>query len=242
MFWKQKYKYLNIDNLVFNTTGKTKVLFIFPHPDDEVMLAGGLIHALAKDQRFEIKVLTATVGEKGTEKWKLPPQELGKARKQEFINCLKVLGTDSYEIWNMGDGELRTKEVELQQKLTSYFAEFSPNLVVTYEKYGVYGHPDHIALSKAVTAVHQKSGQSFSLLYATIPGKLLKHIGMPTHMADSKEIFPTEPELKFFLGKSVWTKFKASRQHRSQNLMGGIKVMFWPLMRGYEYYTTNYPK
>jgi len=47
--------------------GIKNVLFIYPHPDDEAMSAGGLITKMSRDPEFTTYVVDITKGEHGDE-------------------------------------------------------------------------------------------------------------------------------------------------------------------------------
>ncbi len=81
--------------------GKTRLLVIAPHPDDEVLVAGGLIQRVLKNGG-QVKVIYLTNGDGSREtvitenkKIDLNPAEfitLGEKRMQEAINADRVLG------------------------------------------------------------------------------------------------------------------------------------------------------
>ncbi len=62
------------------------ILVVSPHPDDEVLGAGGLIHCAAQAGR-QVAVVSITDGEAAYSDW----QELAKIRRREVRDALNVL-------------------------------------------------------------------------------------------------------------------------------------------------------
>ncbi len=90
---------------------KTRLLVIAPHPDDETIMAGGLIQrVLAKDGRVRIIFLTSGDGSRGTvvqdtRKVDLNPAEfiaLGEQRIQEAFKAVEILGIKRSETFFLG--------------------------------------------------------------------------------------------------------------------------------------------
>jgi LmbE family N-acetylglucosaminyl deacetylase len=68
------------------------LLFIVPHPDDEVLGCGGLI-AEASDRDLDVRVVYLTDGaasHRGSPTW--PPDRLARTRRAEALSALTVLG------------------------------------------------------------------------------------------------------------------------------------------------------
>lgn len=230
-------KSLNLREYIGKTDFKT--LVIYPHPDDETMSAGGLIQEL---KRFGgVKVITVTKGEFGTELLNLPPDALAKVRNQEFIEAMKSLKVSDYEVWDFVDGTLSNKLSDLKIELESTISSYKPDLIVTYERSGVYGHPDHIALSKVVSEIKQENN-SFKVLYSTLPEKILKKIRLPSSINGvpipefQKQM---APQYKFFVANKNFAKFSAAKKYKSQNLAHTVPLEVLALVNLFEYYTTK---
>ena len=71
-----------------------KVLVLAPHPDDEILLAGGLIYYIRK--QFDVRVAFLTNGDSN--------RKLGGKRIQEAIDSLNVLGVKENRIEFLGYG------------------------------------------------------------------------------------------------------------------------------------------
>jgi LmbE family N-acetylglucosaminyl deacetylase len=132
-----------------------KLLCILAHPDDESLGLGGILARYAAEG-VETYLVTATRGERG---WFGPPEEnpgpseLGVIREGELRDAAKVLGLREVNILDYHDGELHmADQTLLTQKLVEHIRRIRPDVVVTFDQNGVYGHPDHIAVTRAATA------------------------------------------------------------------------------------------
>ena len=148
-----------------------KVLLVHAHPDDESLFTGHVIADRAQSGA-EVMVLTLTRGERGRVKLEdLKPLEgnlasMGEFRTNELRNALAALGeikhkfagTRAYLDSGMRLNSLgkpvkprRTDEMALSSVSTAVVAddiyqvlkEFKPDAVITYNRKGGFGHPDH---------------------------------------------------------------------------------------------------
>jgi LmbE family N-acetylglucosaminyl deacetylase len=136
-------------------TTNLKLLFVLAHPDDETLGNGGTIARYA-DEGIETHLVTATGGEKG---WfgdpdQYPgPQELARIRESELNNAAKILGLASVSLLGYEDGDLANASTpEVVGKIVSHIRRVRPQVVVTFDQNGLYGHPDHIAITQYTTA------------------------------------------------------------------------------------------
>jgi LmbE family N-acetylglucosaminyl deacetylase len=132
-----------------------KLLCVLAHPDDESLGLGGIL-AKYKAEGVETYLITATRGEMG---WFGPPEEnpgpeeLGRIREGELKDAAKVLGLREVNILDYHDGDLdKADQGRLTQQIVGHIRRIRPDVVVTFDQNGVYGHPDHIAATKAATA------------------------------------------------------------------------------------------
>lgn len=226
----------------------SKVLFIFPHPDDETFAAGGLINKLSKDKRFEVHVVAATYGEKGTELVDKPPQELAPIRKQEFEKAVTSLGADVHGVWDFPDGNLEAHEQNLRQKLVEYINKEQITTVITFERTGLYSHPDHIKLAEIVHEITE--GEiNLQAFYVSLPENIRKRLELPKQITlDGQDIpldslTPDEPEAKIAVFSSMLARLRAARAYKSQNVPRGLQLLgFVSVFAAYEYYSTVWDK
>jgi len=124
-----------------------RALVVFPHPDDEVFMAGGLIQRLI-DLGYKIEVICLTQGGRGKNHkngWRR--DRFKRMRRVEFELAMIELGVVRYQIWDFVDGGLRNKG-GWKIKLGEVLKRINPNLVISYGPGGVTGHLDHIAVGK----------------------------------------------------------------------------------------------
>lgn len=157
-----------------------RLLFVHAHPDDET-LATGLTMASAVSRGHDVHVLTCTLGEEGEvippELAYLAADRtdaLGPWRREELRAAMAVLGVQHrvlgedpgnglrsrYRDSGMAgtlsadepDAFVRADPGEAAALVAAAVAEVSPDLVVTYDEHGGYGHPDHIQTHRVTLA------------------------------------------------------------------------------------------
>jgi LmbE family N-acetylglucosaminyl deacetylase len=114
------------------------ILVVSPHPDDEVLGAGGLIRAAASAGR-DVTVLSVTDGEAAYADW----PDLGKTRCEEVREALRVLAPRKVTNHSLRipDGCVARHQAILFAALDRYLSQRTL-LVAPYER---DGHPDHDA-------------------------------------------------------------------------------------------------
>lgn len=136
------------------------ILAVFAHPDDETVLAGGLLAILAK-LGHSVNYLSCTRGEGG--EVGDPPvgfqQELGKFRELELRNAVEKLGGKSLTILNfvdpvMGGNDELFSFTDDQDLLRAFISkplsEKKIDIVISHGSNGEYGHPGHLTVFEAV--------------------------------------------------------------------------------------------
>jgi LmbE family N-acetylglucosaminyl deacetylase len=122
------------------------ILTVSPHPDDEVLGAGGLIR-MWSERGHRVSVLSVTDGEAAYPDWR----DLDVVRWGELDQALATLSSRPVRAVRLGlpDGQVRTKMPELLDALRR-LCEPRPTLVAPFE---ADGHPDHEAVAWACFAV-----------------------------------------------------------------------------------------
>ena len=152
-----------------------KILYIFPHPDDESFGPAGAINQQVRGGD-EIYLLTLTRG--GATKARfmlgLSIEEMGAVRFQEMQRVKETLGIKEMIILDYEDGGLaKLHPAQLQSLVAKWILRIKPNIVVTYPIHGGSGHHDHIALHSAVRNVYHRlqPGSAFlkRLAFFTLP-------------------------------------------------------------------------
>jgi LmbE family N-acetylglucosaminyl deacetylase len=136
-------------------TNPRKLMLILAHPDDESLGNGGVIARYAAEG-IETYLVTATRGESGwfgAEDENPGPDALGRIREKELRAAAKVLGLKEVSLLDYRDGELNQADpAEIIAKIVAHVRRVQPDVVVTFDQNGLYGHPDHIAICQFATA------------------------------------------------------------------------------------------
>lgn len=130
---------------------KLKLMCVLAHPDDEAMGFGGTLAYYAAEG-VETYVVTATRGERG---WQGPAEQnpglegLGKIREGELRAAAEKLKLTELILLNYIDGELDAVDsLDATRQIAGYIRHVKPQVVLTFDPFGAYGHPDHIAISQ----------------------------------------------------------------------------------------------
>jgi len=176
-------------------SAQKRLLFAFGHPDDEANLAGSTI-AKYSAEGAAVLVVIATRGEEG----EIVPgshataETLGVVREAELRASIAVLRA-SLALFDYRDSGMpgtpttagprafvQAPEDEVVGKLTTLMRLHKPQVVVTFDENGGYGHPDHITISKTTTRAFHASGNTHYVdpeaLPAWTPSKLY-YMGIP---------------------------------------------------------------
>lgn len=189
-----------------------------PHPDDEAIFCGGLLHKLAT-AHVPTRVITMTVGEKSTLRYGLKPTDnLAQVRQKELGLALTILGINDFHIYHYPDGKLEEIGEKIKKTIRANIHEFHPTIIATLEPDGIYGHPDHIALSEFTKRVVRRPTR---LLYITVSPSY--HLPKSASwMAKKAVIKPIKPNVELRLRLSdTLAKLKALRAHNTQ-FMGPV--------------------
>jgi LmbE family N-acetylglucosaminyl deacetylase len=135
-------------------TSKT-ILAVLAHPDDETLGFGGTLARYA-DLGIETYLLCATRGQRG---WFGPPDDypgpdaLGLIREAELRQAAQILNLRSVQLLDYLDGDLdQADPTTIIRQIAATIRRIRPQVVLTFDPYGVYGHPDHIAIAQFTTA------------------------------------------------------------------------------------------
>lgn len=128
-----------------------KILYIFPHPDDESF---GPAHAMAKQRRegHEVYLLTLTKGgaTKQRFKYNYSIEEMGEVRRKEMLDVAKVLNLSELKVLDLPDSGLKEMDPrEIENIIRKEIERLKPDVIVTYAVHGISGFHDHL-ISHAV--------------------------------------------------------------------------------------------
>lgn len=142
-----------------------RLLACFAHPDDEAFPVGGVLAQNVEGGRC-VRLITTTLGEEGDirQEGAATKETLGEVRRIELACAVRALRLESNVLFEYRDSGMagwesnnhpkafmQAPEDEVVERLVRDIREFKPQVMLTFEPGGLYGHPDHIAISKHAT-------------------------------------------------------------------------------------------
>jgi len=137
-----------------------KLLAVFAHPDDETYGPGGSLARYAIEGA-SVHLLIFTAGEAGTigVSKELSRQELMRRRTRELAGACEALGIRTHRIVGMPDSGLDRIPFDRGVRAVSEEIEaHRPQVLVTFHRDGVSGHPDHLAVTSFVHEAFYRAG------------------------------------------------------------------------------------
>ncbi|MCW2919915.1 MAG: hypothetical protein JWN52_7983 [Actinomycetia bacterium] len=164
------------------------LMAVHAHPDDEVLGTGGLLARCAAEG-IRTVLVTCTNGEQGDGPGGVKPGEPGhdpaavsRIRLQELQESMAHLDIEELELlgyrdsgmvgWDTnGDPEAFTNvSVDVAgARLSALMERYRPQVVVTYDENGGYGHPDHIQAHRITLAAAEATGIPAKLYFTAVP-------------------------------------------------------------------------
>jgi N-acetyl-1-D-myo-inositol-2-amino-2-deoxy-alpha-D-glucopyranoside deacetylase len=255
---------------------------VHAHPDDEVFGTGGTFAYLA-DRGVHTVLVTATLGEEGEivdptldeqARKDLFPR-LADVRRQELRASAEILHIEELRLLHFRDSGMagtaannhpeafyRATFDEATKRLVAVIRELKPQVIVTYDAFGGYGHPDHIQAHRVTCAAFEAAGeqrcfpelgleahQPGRLYYTAMPRSLVERAmqpGMPgpwdnpamnaTIMGTPDEFITTRVDARAYIDQ----KMKAFAVHKTQiapdDFVFTIPVELRERVFGYEYF------
>jgi N-acetyl-1-D-myo-inositol-2-amino-2-deoxy-alpha-D-glucopyranoside deacetylase len=140
------------------------------HPDDEVTSTGGTL-ALYAQRGEQVVVVTATDGAEGEihnydDPDSIRPR-LAEVRTEEIAAALAALGVQHHEFLGYRDSGMMGTDsnghpgsfwqadfMEATARLVRHIRHYRPEVLVIYDPFGGYGHPDHINVHRVGLAAY----------------------------------------------------------------------------------------
>jgi LmbE family N-acetylglucosaminyl deacetylase len=150
---------------------------VHAHPDDEVVFTGGLLARAAADDIRTVLVM-CTNGEEGEiHDPDLDPDEakarLGTIRRGELRCAIEHLNIAHTEFLDYRDSGMvgtepnanpacfhQADKEEAAARLVALVRQYRPQVLVTYDENGAYGHPDHIAANVITHLAFDRAGDA----------------------------------------------------------------------------------
>lgn len=226
-----------------------RLLFCLAHPDDESFGSGPFIAKCAADG-VQVSLICATNGDVGhVEPEKLAGyKSIAELRMAELDCAAQVLGLHEVIRFGYRDSGMmhspdnnhpaalwQAEHDVLTDQVIEVIERIRPQVVVTFNKFGGYGHPDHIKIQRATVAAFNKlkgkPNAPQKLYYTSFPVGLIRFgVGMmrllgrdPRKMGVNKDLDfvavldAVEPShARVDVGAYVDVGLKASECHGSQ--------------------------
>jgi LmbE family N-acetylglucosaminyl deacetylase len=148
-----------------------RLLLSLAHPDDESFGSGGLI-AKYVEAGAEVYLICATNGDVGTVKPEFLEgyNSIAERRLAELACASAILGFKQVFTFGYRDSGMMGSETsndpaclwqapqdEVTHRIVEVIRQVKPHVVLTFNKYGGYGHPDHIAIQRATVEAFYKA-------------------------------------------------------------------------------------
>ena len=141
------------------------VLGCFAHPDDEGFGSGGAL-AMLVDRGAQVTVVCATNGDVGeiSDPSLATPENLNQVRQEELRQAMAVTGVTDVRFLDYRDSGMdgtsdndhpdslfQAQADRVAGRLAEIMIEVQPDLVLTHDPTGGYGHPDHKKVYETTT-------------------------------------------------------------------------------------------
>lgn len=132
-----------------------KILYTFPHPDDESF---GPAAAMSKQRSegHEVFLLCLTKGGATKQRFKYDYsiEEMGEVRHREMLDVSDVLNLSGMTVLDLPDSGLKEMDPRaIEQAIIDEIEKIEPDVIVTYPVHGISGFHDHLVTHAAVKRV-----------------------------------------------------------------------------------------
>lgn len=143
------------------------LMAVFAHPDDESFGIGGTLARYGADPDVRVVLVCATRGEAGeiSDPNLATPERLGQVREEELRCACRTLGVDALYLLGYRDSGMAgapdnrhpraltmADPDQVVGQITALIRRERPDVLVTFDETGGYGHPDHVAIHRFTTA------------------------------------------------------------------------------------------
>ena len=192
------------------------LMTVHAHPDDEAIGTGGIL-ARYSAEGMRTVLVTCTNGELGDAPGGIKPGEAGHdeeavvtLRRRELEASCAALGVTDLEMlgyhdsgmvgWPQNEAPDAFWQVPVAvpaERLAGLMETYRPQVVVTYNDYGLYGHPDHIQAHRVTNAALEKWGEPVKLYHTAIARSSLRTFGEVLEDAGIERPREVEEDPKF---------------------------------------------
>lgn len=237
-----------------------RILFVHAHPDDETINNGATM-AKYVAEGARVTLVTSTRGEEGEilveELAHLASNredKLGPHREIELANAMKALGVTDFRFLGAPERKFRDSGMmgtppnerpdvfwqadidDAARELVKVIVEVKPQVMVTYDEFGGYGHPDHIQTHRVAMRAAELAQAEWDIqkIYWNIIPKSeisksierLKKVGSTFFGVEKVEDVPFAKDDSFVSARIIATayvekKMSAMRAHPTQMAVDG---------------------
>lgn len=143
------------------------LMAVFAHPDDESFGVGGTLARYGAEPDVRVVLVCATRGEAGeiSDPRLATPEQLGQVREQELRCACRTLGVDALYFLDYRDSGMAGTPANRHPRaltmadpdqavgrISALIRRERPDVLITFDETGGYGHPDHVAIHHLTTA------------------------------------------------------------------------------------------
>ncbi|MEW2390118.1 PIG-L family deacetylase [Streptomyces venezuelae] len=226
------------------------LMAVHAHPDDEATGTGGVLARYAAEG-IRTVLVTCTDGGCGDGPGGVKPGDPGHdpaavaaMRRQELVASCEALKISDLEMLDYADSGMmgwssndapgsfwRTPVEEGATRLADLMRRYRPDVVVTYDENGFYGHPDHIQANRITMAALEMTDLTPKVYWTAMPrsamqqfGEIMREFGEdmpepdPAEAAALAEIGLPDDEITTWVDTIAFSgqKFDALAAHASQ--------------------------
>lgn len=150
---------------------QASLLALFAHPDDEALRCGGTLAKYAA-LGATVNLICLTRGEAGKNTDPtLGDVNLASQRERELHDACAALGINppiflGYHDSGRGDrlrrddplATINADPIEMERRVLEVIEATRPQVMLTFDPHGMYGHPDHLVAHRVATAAYASSG------------------------------------------------------------------------------------
>lgn len=181
------------------------LLAVFAHPDDEAFSSGGTLAHYA-EKGVKVTLACANRGEAGkiTDP-SMTVTDLGQQREEELKAACRVLGIPApvfLDFHDSGRAErvraddplalMNVDPFDVETKILNLIGEVQPQVMLTFDPHGGYGHIDHLVVHRAASAAFFSGGTHYAglsrLFFTAMP------IEFTARFKEMGQIMPYEAE------------------------------------------------
>lgn len=141
-----------------------KILYIYPHPDDESFGPANVMHKQIREGH-EVYLLTLTKGGATKKRFELnlSIEKMGEVRYKEMLCVEKVLKLTGMKVLDLPDSGLKEMDPrEIEKVIEEHIHKIKPDVIATYAVHGISGFHDHLVSHAVVKNIFCKMRDEFA--------------------------------------------------------------------------------